>query len=116
MSNEQKEMDAPADQAIDTDALIVVDADGNFFKLPKRIYTDANYAMEPNEGGTVRQIVRWGAALAYLPATVGVGIGTACYLVNLRSLRTDVAPPDRPGTAPGDVAPAAPFNRGRGIT
>jgi hypothetical protein len=57
------------------------------YAIPYDVYTDKKYLMEPAEAGVVRELVKYGAALAYMPSS-GIGIGTMCYLANLRSLRT----------------------------
>jgi hypothetical protein len=59
------------------------------FKIPARVYTDSGFVLKPEEAGTVRQMIKYGAAFGYLPSGLGVGIGSMCYLANLRSLRAD---------------------------
>jgi hypothetical protein len=63
-----------------------------YYKLTYRDYTKTE--LLPAEAGTIRQMIKYGAAFGYLPSGLGVGIGSMCYLANLRSLRT---PDDRIG-------------------
>ena len=81
---------------IDTQTLIVVpplplkagepDLTGNVYALPYSVYTDEKYKLEAEAGGIVRQMLKYGTTLGYLPGDAGIGIGSMCYLVNLRSL------------------------------
>jgi hypothetical protein len=83
---------------IDTQTLIVVpplpldpknpDLTANFYALPYDVYTNPKYLVEPEAGGIVRQMKKYGTALGYIPGEAGIGIGSMCYLVNLRSLNT----------------------------
>jgi hypothetical protein len=66
-------------------ALIVVADDGNIYKVEEAVYKQ--HLLPDAESGVVRQLVKWGASFGFMPTT-GPGIGSACYLVNLRSLRT----------------------------
>jgi hypothetical protein len=58
------------------------------FKLDYAEYTKKQFELPDNAAGTVRQMIKYGAAFGYLPSGVGVGLGSMCYLANLRSLRT----------------------------
>jgi hypothetical protein len=66
-------------------ALIVVADDGQIYKVEEADYK--KHQLPDAESGVVRQLVKWGASFGFMPTT-GPGIGSACYLVNLRSLRT----------------------------
>lgn len=72
-------------------ALIVVADDGKIYKIEESDYKKKE--LPDAESGVVRQLVKWGASFGFMPTT-GPGIGSACYLVNLRSLRTRA--PDLP--------------------
>lgn len=74
-----------------TRALIIVADDGNIYKIEESEYKARR--IPEAESGIVRQLVKWGASYGFMPTT-GPGIGSACYLVNLRSLRTRA--PDLP--------------------
>jgi hypothetical protein len=76
-----------------TKALIVVDEDGKIYKLEQSDYQKTE--LPESESGVVRQMVKWGASFGFMPST-GPGIGSACFLVNLRSLRSKA--PDLPST------------------
>ena len=43
------------------------------------------------DAGPVTGLLSMGTTLAFIPQSVGVGIGSVCYVVNLGSLRTDHA-------------------------
>ena len=72
---------------------------GNIYKLSEKEYT-AN-PITPADPGIIRQMVKYGTALAYLPMIVGPGIGAACFLVNLSSLNTTTPPTPGGGGASG---------------
>jgi hypothetical protein len=63
------------------------EGDPVIYKIPLSVYTNPDFRMPPEEGGIVREMVKYGAAFGYLP-NINVGVGVQCYLVNLRSLKT----------------------------
>lgn len=64
----------------------------NVYKLKRAEYANANTKIpSPEVPGIIRQLVKYGTVVASMPA-VGVGIGAACTLVNLNSLK----PPPNP--------------------
>ena len=69
-------------------SLIVVHDDGNIYEVPEDVYKKYPIKDKKNEG-MAREMVKFGASFGFMPVS-GPGIGTACYLVNLRSLRTVV--------------------------
>jgi len=78
---------------VDSNSLLVAVGD-DIFLLPRSVYTDQKYKLSENQGGIVRELVKYGTALAYIPMSFGIGIGSFCYLLNLNSLRT--TPPTPP--------------------
>jgi hypothetical protein len=74
-------------------ALIVVADDGEIYKIKEADYATKENRLPAEERGVVTQLIKFGASFGFMPQT-GPGIGIACYLVNLRSLRTTV--PDLP--------------------
>jgi len=83
---------------IDIQSLIIVpptpihpnqpDLSGKAYALPYSVYTDPQYEIKAPANGIVREMLKYGTTLGYLPSEVGIGIGSMCYLVNLRSLKT----------------------------
>jgi hypothetical protein len=81
---------------IPTDALFVA-VDEKIYLLPRSIYADATREIKKADCGIVFQMRDYGAVLADM-ATLGPGIGAACVLVNLSSLKP---PPARGGGGGG---------------
>ncbi len=64
------------------------DLTANVYGIPYSVYTDPKYLLDADQGGIVRQLLKYGGTLGYLPDNAGMGIGSMCYLVNLRSINT----------------------------
>lgn len=62
--------------------------EGKVFALPYDVYTDPKYELKAPANGIVREMLKYGTTLGYLPSGVGIGVGSMCYLVNLRSIKT----------------------------
>lgn len=72
--------------------LIVVSDDGNIYEIPHDKWATKEFSIKDKKvEGVAREMVKFGATFGFMPST-GPGIGTACYLVNLRALRTHVPP------------------------
>jgi hypothetical protein len=84
--------------------LVVVTDSGKIYLIPSKMYENPELKLElPEEQtGVVRNLIKFGATFGYMQQT-GPGVGSACYLVNLRSLRTNV--PEFPAPVPADPGP-----------
>ena len=71
--------------------LVIAADDGKLYKLPESVYKQKKYELDVKDAGPVTGLLSMGTTLAFIPQSVGVGIGSVCYVVNLGSLRTDHA-------------------------
>jgi hypothetical protein len=69
--------------------LIIAADDGKLYELAEKDYKKKEFVIAEQDAGPIRQSLKWGTTLAFIPPSVGVGIGSICYLVNLASLRID---------------------------
>lgn len=100
---------APKDGAsIPLKTLVIAADDGKLYKIPEEDYKNKKYLLDVKDAGPVTGLLGMGTTLAFIPQSVGVGIGSVCYVVNLGSLRTDHAFGELPaGEAPKTPAKAA---------
>jgi hypothetical protein len=78
-------------KSIPLKTLVIAADDGKLYKIPEKDYKNKKYLLDPKNAGPVTGLLSNGATLAFIPQSVGVGIGSVCYVVNLGSLRTDHA-------------------------
>jgi hypothetical protein len=86
----QDPKDDPKYSLIVIPPLLPNETDDGKLKIYQLSYREYTAKELPAPGaGVVRELVKYGAAYGYLPTGLGIGIGTMCYLSNLRSLRTE---------------------------
>ena len=76
--------------------LVVVTDSGRIILIPESKYNQFS-DLPDEQTGVIRSLIKFGATFGYMPST-GPGVGSACYLVNLRSLRLNV--PEYPAVVP----------------
>ena len=90
--------------------LVIAADDGKLYKIPEKDYKNPKYLLDVKDAGPVTGLLGMGTTLAFIPQSVGVGIGSICYVVNLGSLRTDHMFGD--GQEPAPATPAKAARRG----
>jgi hypothetical protein len=78
-------------KSIPLKTLVIAADDGKLYKIPEKDYKNPKYLLDIKDAGPVTGLLSMGTTLAFIPQSVGVGIGSVCYVVNLGSLRTDHA-------------------------
>lgn len=74
------------DKQIGEDDLVIVSEDGkSFYWVPKEVYTAKELPVELQ--ATPRMLRDYGTSIASVSRGTTPGVGAACYLVNLASLK-----------------------------
>jgi hypothetical protein len=63
-------------------------ANDPIYLLPYEVYTDPKLVLPEQSAGILRQMIKYGSAFGFIP-NANIGIGSMCFLANLRSLKTE---------------------------